>query len=119
VNRKDETIAIRFTRKAQELNEQIAIAYEQWLEASELTHEELLEYCNVKGFHIVDDEVGYSLAYYEKGIEKYIGVGFYKEQKNVCTWLFGFICALLERERNYETHEFSRAYIEWGKKHER
>ena len=77
----------------------------------------LLEYKNVQGFHIVDEEEGFHLAYIEDGIEKYIGVGLYRSQKEAAEWVFGYICAILDNGNDYKS-EFSKEYLKWGAKYE-
>lgn len=114
---KDETITIRFTEKGKELGRQIEIAFAEWLKASGLTKQDLLKCKKVRGFHIVDDDIGFYLAYYEKGVEKQIGVGLYKEQLYEAQWIFGYICAILDGENNYKS-DFSKEYLKWGAKYE-
>lgn len=114
---KDETIIIQFTEKGKELNKQIENAFNEWLKASEITKNDLLKYKNVKGFHIAEEETGYYLAYYEKGIKKQIGCGLYREQYYEAQWLFGYICALLDNGNDYKS-TFSKEYLKWGAKHE-
>lgn len=112
---KNENIAIKFTEKGKELNKAIEKGFNEWLEASSMTLEDLLKFKDVKGFHIATDETGYFLAYYEKGIEKQIGCGLYKEQFSEAQWIFGYICALLDGNNNYKSN-FSKEYIKWGAK---
>ena len=114
---KDDSIVIRFTEKGMELNKQIEQALNEWLKASEMTKEQLLEYKSVKGFHIAEEQDGFYLAYYEKGIEKPIGVGLYREQLHEAQWIFGYICALLDNGNNYRS-EFSKEFLKWGGKYE-
>lgn len=112
---KDESIVIRFTEKGKELNRQIDKAFEEWLKASELTKAELLKYKTVRGFHIAEDDVGYYLAYYDKGVEKQIGCGLYKEQLYEAGWIFGYVCALLDDGNDYKS-TFSKEFLKWGAK---
>ena len=114
---KDETIIIKFTEKGKQLNEAIKKAFNEWLEAREKTKKDLLKYKDVKGFHIAEEEDGYYLAYYEKGEEKQIGIGLYKEQFKEAQWIFGYICAFLDNGNNYKS-DFSKEYVKWGSKNE-
>lgn len=114
---KDETIIIQLTEKGKQLNRAIETAFKEWLVASNLTKKDLMEYRKVKGFHIVEEEEGFYLAYYEKGIEKQIGVGLYREQLKEAQWIFGYICALLDNGDNYKS-DFTKEYLKWGAKHE-
>ena len=116
-NTKDDSIIIRFTDKGKELGRQINMAFDEWLKASNMTKDDLLKYKEVRGFHIVDDDVGFYLAYYEKGIEKQIGMGLYKEQLDEAQWIFGYICAILDGGNNYKS-TFSKEYLKWGAKYE-
>ena len=113
---KDETLIFQFTEKGKQLNESIEDAFGKWLELSELTKEELLTYKNVKGFHIVDTEEGYILAYCEDGIEKHIGAGLEKDSLDAAFWIFGYICALFDGGNEYKS-EFSKEYLKWGAVH--
>lgn len=113
----DEQIVIKFTEKGKKLNAEIQKAFEEWLKCSEMTEKELLDHKNVKGFHIVEDDDGFYLAYYEGEKEKHIGAGLYKSQRNEAQWLFGYICALLDSGNDYKS-DFSKEYLKWGAKNE-
>ena len=113
---KDETIIIKLTEKGKKLNEAIETGFNDWLNASEMTKEQLFEYRAVKGFHIAEEKEGFFLAYYEKGIEKQIGVGFYREQLKEAQWIFGYICAFLDNGDGYKS-DFTKEYLKWGAKH--
>lgn len=115
---RDETIAFQLTEKGRSLNQAIERAVNKWLELSELTKKELIEYKNVSGFHIEDDEEGYYLAYYDQdGEEQQIGVGICKEELEAAQWIFGWVCAFLDNGSGYKS-DFSKEYLKWGAKYE-
>lgn len=114
----EKIIGIRFTEKGKRLNESIKKSYNEWLELSEMTENDLLEYRSVKGFHINDEQDGVYLAYYEDGEEKQIGAGICRESIKAAQWIFGYVCALLDNGNDYKS-EFSKEYLKWGARYEK
>ena len=114
---KDETIKIKFTEKGKRLNEAIKKGFEEWLIASGMNKNDLLKFKDVKGFHIAEEKDGFYLAYYEKGVEKQIGAGLYREQLKEAQWIFGYVCAILDNGNEYKS-DFTKEYLKWGAKHD-
>lgn len=117
MNDKTKNGVIKFTEKGIKLNEAINDGFNLWLEASEMTINDLLKFKDVKGFHIQDGDKGSYMAYYEKGEEKQIGVGLYKEQLKEAKWIFGYVCATLDNGNDYKS-DFATEYLKWGAKNE-
>lgn len=102
----------RFTEKGKNLSKQTEQAFNEWLNESELTREDFLKYRAVEGFHIAENENGIHMAYYENGEEKFIGAGFYQEQKVIACWFFAYACCLLDLDTS--ECRFTKTLLEWG-----
>lgn len=108
---KENTI-FRFTEKGRNLFSQSEEIFDEWLSESGLTREDFLKYKDIKGFHISEDDIGIHMAYYENGQEKFIGAGFYQEQKIMACWFFAYGCCLLDLDTS--GCEFTKTLLEWA-----
>lgn len=116
---KDEPIIYKITEKGKMAFREVENAYKEWLEESGLNEEELMKYKNVKCFHIIDQEEGIALGYYDENKEeKMIGSGICRECFDTATWIFTYICARFDMENNYRS-DFSNTFIKWSKKYDK
>lgn len=111
-NKETKNSIFRFSEKGRDLFTQTEQAFDEWLNESNLTKEDFLKYRTVEGFHISENDSGIHMAYYENGQEKFIGAGFYQEQKIMACWFFAYGCCLLNL--GISGTEFTKKFLEWG-----